>query len=577
MKAHILRFLLMVEAVALLSFAWINSIDYQDQWILAGLEIPFIVFVATYAILFYKERNANWMIIYALLFGLVAILIPNVKYNWFMGVAIDQHIHYSLISNIYSSGFIPAGTTYSDYPAMHLLFAAFSRVAGVSILNAYKFLPAFFWLLYPLVTYSIVKNLGFEKTSIMKYALIISSIPIRPDLSYLVSGTLFGALLTFLILSQLVRIFLRNDAKEWIILLLFTSTLVITHASSSVFLAIVITMIYLVRKKFSPVTLPTLLLIIVMNLSWFDYKAVNLPNDLKGILLRFVNGLVENKIATTPVVSSRFFSLDALSAMKVIVVFYGGDLLLVLLSILGVILLTKKRNVFDSRLRRQLGFMCLYVLINLLIAGAIFLARLQEIGFERTIVSAELVSPVLSGIFLHHTIGQKEHRRILCVLFFSLLFTLAAVEFYQYQPLIPSANNISKDLPLNEPATYINNVNSAYQRYLILHAERYINSGRIACDRVTLDQIIGLTSLNFSRTHLAWYYPFSRLIDNSTSRQGYDYFLIHFPGKGGVILEDARIRTPSLISEAINNSDVVYTNGESYMLTKPFNFLEGSP
>jgi len=97
---------------------------------------------------------------------------------------------------------------------------------------------------------------------------------------------------------------------------------------------------------------------------------------------------------------------------------------------------------------------------------------------------------------------------------------------------------------------------------MIEFAGNYLN-GRIACDLVTREQIKGLTDFSFSVAYITGYYP----LDKSQLEKRYDYFLIHLPGASGPFKEQAEMRTRDLILEAIYNSSVIYTNGESYALT----------
>jgi hypothetical protein len=105
---------------------------------------------------------------------------------------------------------------------------------------------------------------------------------------------------------------------------------------------------------------------------------------------------------------------------------------------------------------------------------------------------------------------------------------------------------------------------------MINYAQGHINTGRIACDSITQNQVLGLTDYNFYKSHIADYYPFSILIDKNTIEQKFDYFLIHLPGKSGNLGVKPEIGTREFIIEATYNSSVLYSDGESYILGKPF-------
>ena len=52
-KLNLSKIFLLFAILLLIGFALALSRDYQDHWILDGLELPFIFFVATFAIVFY--------------------------------------------------------------------------------------------------------------------------------------------------------------------------------------------------------------------------------------------------------------------------------------------------------------------------------------------------------------------------------------------------------------------------------------------------------------------------------------------------------------------------------------------
>jgi len=103
---------------------------------------------------------------------------------------------------------------------------------------------------------------------------------------------------------------------------------------------------------------------------------------------------------------------------------------------------------------------------------------------------------------------------------------------------------------------------------MIAYAEEHIGKGMIACDPVTRNQILGLADYDFSQSHLSGRYPFEGNITEET----FDYFLIHLPGKSGQLGVKPEVGTRDFIFGVIRNSSMIYSNGESYILTSPFVF-----
>ena len=250
----------------------------------------------------------------------------------------------------------------------------------------------------------------------------------------------------------------------------------------------------------------------------------------------------------------RFFELartDMLGAIKTILVFNGADAFLLLMTLGGLMVLLKKRKQVSNTAK-------FLFLISGLMLSFIPFGFLLKVGGFRVLHLASPFFPIFCGIF---TLYAGKKRMWLRAVIFSSIILLATLQLYHCQPLIPPANILSKDLPTSEPIVYATGVNSIYQRQMIEFARDYVG-GRIACDGVTRNQITGLTEFDFSNAHLARYYP----LDKNQPERTYDCFLIHVPGISGGFGEQAEIRTRDLIIEAIYNSSIIYTNGESYIL-----------
>lgn len=579
---RILRFVLIIEMIALLGATAVISRDYQDSWILEGLEIPFFAFMITYIIYVFIEKEITWIIPFALICRSVFLILPNLKYGWFQGVAIDQHSHYRLVQDIYYEGYIPSGRLYSDTPLMHLSFVIYSIITGVPTLYSFKYLPVMAWFIYPLVIYLIMKKLGIMKnSSLLKYVLLMSSIPIYSSLSYVVIGLLFGELLMFLFLYQLIKLLQKKDRRDWFVAIIYGLALVATHSYSSTMFIIALFTMYLmtpllrkflhkhsVQLQLKSLSFTGLLAILLINITWLFHKATNLLQSMIKIMTPYGLRLLGEEVIAREPIPSRFFELiriNFIEGIKVLLVWHGGDILFTLLTLIGIVVIY-----FAKKPRMQSGslvFLSLYVISLWLFLIPGFALRIGGGRWvERIIRLTYPVSPIFSGICLFY-FNKKIRNTKLTIIVISMIMMLATVELYGCQPLVPPASAISKDLPPDEPIGHRVLVNSVYQRTMIEHAERYVSQNTlIAGDDVTRFQILGLTDYNFYRSHVRWYYP----LDKSHPKIHYDYFLIHLPGKSGVFMEKAEMRTRSLISQAIYNSSVVYTNGESYMLAEPF-------
>lgn len=568
--SNILKVLLIVEIVVLLGNAMVISRDYQDSWILEGLEIPFIIFAITYTITFFKEKRVSWMVTLAVICSSVLVLIPNLKYVWFYGRSIDQHGSYSFVNQIYFDGYITdqyknfaAAEIYASIPLMPLSFAIFTIILNIPAVYSMKILPVLWAPIYPLLTYSIVKKLKLAKgTQISKYALFISSLPARAGLTYTVTGSTFGNLLVFLVLFQIVRLLQDNDRRHWTVLLFFIFALAGAHATSSILLAILLSTIALLQN-ISATTVKTYLknsamIATILTVAWLVFsQSTKALETIVNTLSVSISGITGAYYPTTGYIPSRFFELlftDIFGAVRSLVVYNGRDIFLLLLTIAGLIFVLKTKKQTDYILK----FFVLFILLLLL---SLTIGVLLKVGggyWQRGINFATILFPIFSSIFIAMYIRKRAW---IPVVIFSLIILLTTLQFYSCQPLIPRASILSKDLPTDEPLVYVVRVNSIYQRQMIKFAEKYVQAdlNRIASDRVTRNQIMGLTGVNFTYM-VAWHYPLTNV------EFDYDYFLIHLPGKSGGFQEQAEYRTRDLILDIINNSTIAYTNGESYVL-----------
>jgi len=574
---RVLTIALVLEAIILLGTAAAISRDYQDSWILEGLEIPFFTFVVTYVVLASVEERITPIILFALFYRFILLLIPSIKYTWFLGVAVDQHTHYRLFQDIYQNGQVPPiGDLYGPYssvPLIHISFTIFSLVTSIDGVSAFKILPVLLWFVFPLGIYYIIKSLKLTGNSLLKYALVFSSIPVSTGISLVVTSLLFGALFVFLFLLQLVKILENDDRRHWILALTFIIAIVITQTYSSILLAIILFGLFSCKFMFRPLRVnalrllrsPLMVTIIVVNLVWLTYVAVDALAQGTFIFSSYLSAMFELGTAKQAI-PTRFFALGLIDMFRILLVYHGGDALVLFLTAIGVAVALRK---FRSS-KSPLVSLALYSMLLFLVLLIQIVTRFGGTELYRVVGFLLIVSPIFSAILLDY-LNRKLHSKKLAIFFILALAVLAPLQLYGCQPLLPSANVVSKNLPADQPISYVNSVNSVYQRSMIVHAEKYVLGGtKIASDRTTQNQLMGLTSYAFSQSHITWFYPFSVLIEEPPKISEYNYFLIHLPGKSAVFHNKAEISTRNLVIEAVNGSNIIYSNGESYMLAEPF-------
>jgi len=577
----VLRAVLIIDIIVLLGFAIALSRDYQDSWILEGLEIPFIVFVATYIAYCFVEDKISWTIIFVLIARCVFLIIPNLKYTWFQGVNFDQNYHFRIIQDIYNKGYVPAGYSYSGTPFMHLLADAYSITTGSSVLFTFKYLPIMSWLLFPLVTYSIVRLAAPRNQLVLKYAVLVSSIPVEPTLSLVVVGTTFGALLTISLLSQFVRALHMNTRSYALVAIISVCALVIAHSYSVTLLAAGLLMTYLAgRSEFvkdklkmfgsDRLYMKILLLLIVLDAAWLMFSAHAFFLSGTQIVQQWANAIFGAKPAggSFTDISWSFFGLSFANQLRIVTVFYGGTLLSLLLTFFGI--LVARRIFHTSKILSFMSAMLLSVWLFFVVQIVSSSARAGLFEYGRLFDFSYIFAPIFVGVLLYY-LQERLHSVKLNFLLCLLLVAVVVIELYGCQPLLPIANSVRSNLPSDEYIIYVGEVNSVYQRSMIVHAEKHIRTGMIACDSVTENQILGLTEYNFSQSHL-WGYPFDERGRTRLKTEKFDYLLIHVPGKSGSPKVAPEVGTRSFVLAVAQNSSVIYSNGESYVLAGPFMF-----
>jgi hypothetical protein len=537
--------------------------DYQDSWILEGLEIPFVLFVIVYSIAFFFEKRISWMVALALIGRTVFLLIPNLKYVWFQGTFIDQNVQYALANYLFNQGHIAtgfaSGQPYIATPLIHVSFSIFSTILNVPVVDSMKYLPVLWSLMYTLLTYVILRAIGFPR-GILKYVLFFSSVPFSAE-QYTVTGSLFGFLLAFLILSTIVQIFQKSDRRYWIICTIFVFALAAAHSVTSVILAVSLLAIMLLervwhfgKQSYWRASIPLVVTLIVAT--WLMFLAsTTLQTIVNTIFVSAPRGMTPH----SDYISPTFFEhlrVNPLSAARSFIVFYGATALSLVLTLVALLFLVKWRKKLNNAANFILVFG--WFTLFLIVAG-----YLMKVGAPRAVDFAGLLFPVFAGVVVLR-IGKKEWvRKLILPVIFSAILLLATIQLYGCQPLISSANVLYKEVPAEVPISYVNVVNSIYQRQMIEFATNHIK-GIIAAVDPTASQIVGLAGTNFSIANLVSYYP----IDKNQAVQKYDFFLINLPGKSGGPPQDVQpaLQATKIISEYIQNSSIVYTNGESFVL-----------
>ncbi len=571
---------MIVEAILLLIYTSSISRDYQDCWILEGLELPYAIFIITSIFYFMIERQSNWLILLTVIVRATLSLIPNLKYLWFQGVEIDQYNLYKLALVTFNEGNIAQDMLYSGTPLFPLSMTIFSIVTGLSILQSMKYFPLMLWVTYPIWIFIITNKLNLG-SSITKYALILSFITIKGTSSYIVIGSMFGALFVLQTLILFYYLFDNKNRNIWIVITLFITVLIGGHTVSSLILSAILSMVFVMLSilnyfynkfpinKIKP-SFISMASVIIMSLTWFSIVTTNFFRYaiifFEGSILKILN--IPFPYMTQPFVPSRIWEISLFDKLRVILVYYGADIFLLLVMAVVALIVIRDRELINNQGLIFL-FLCEIAFGSLLITGLFLNLGANWLG--RILRYALVFAPIFTGILIAK-IGHERHRKMMYVMVMSLLSIFTTLSFYRCQPIIPAAISLGEDLPDDIPLVYVNQVNTAYRRYLTYHAIQYIpGQNIIATDRITGNLYFGLADPDLYGDQ-GFIYPLFQVPLRSFGREIIepDYFLIPFPGISGKLLEQAQNRTKSYILSIIYDSqyNVVYSNAESYLLQR---------
>jgi hypothetical protein len=578
-----IKYLLLIFGVINIVFVFdvlLNRRGYQDTWILQDIFLPTIIYILAFVFVAVKIDDNRILVFVCAAFLMTLNAIPNLKYDLFQGT-FDAAAHYGFANQILSTGFVQNyglyASTYYDFPGMHIFLSAVSLVLGVNLVTTMSLVTSVIYGPIPFLFY-FVTNGVFDK-KIQKYVIISSGLP-ATLMSYSLSGSTFGIIL----LVALVCVFLKRNLTNYngkaytVVLLLLGFGLLFTHAVSIVslvaFLALMLILIEIfafVMKNHSSTSfvrasLGIFAIISVSLLAWLDLKA----NSVFQLLVQIGQSYLVRNVIKTPAPST-FFQMPLIDELTFLVMYYASIAVFSVLMVAGLLVLVKKRPFRNSRLREQLYLPLICFLGGILIfAGFDSLTGRTE--YIRFVYYALALSPLLVGLFLwfldQHFKNVHKKTWIKSLILFAVIFSIISISLisiFPYQPMTPTANDISKSLPANEYIFDFREVNTIYQLDEVHFAEEFSPANAIiACDRVTRWQIAGFANVTFYDQTL-WYSP----LDTNLTSLGlkWDICLLHYDGKAGPLNEYVANRTRAAVDEFRNTAgDTVYDNGQSFII-----------
>jgi len=579
-------YLLVFYVAVAMSFFYVVSLNqrnYQDVWILDGIVVPTAIFVCFSLIVEMLIHENRKLVIFAAFFLFAMSLIPGLKYESFCG-CFDSPAHFRFTNEMVSLGHIPENEYYSNKyggnPGMHIFMSCVSTVSGIPVNDVFKFVFPAVLSIVPFIIYFITKDL--LSYAIQRYTIIASGFPIIT--AYVVWGTNLGMIpYLFLIAIFLRRIFAKRRAREFLLLFALVGFgLIISHAVAALFAAflllgtpLVLKLLHRIRTKTSMPFLsrflgstsmvPPLLYVALLATWWINMSNINLE-----ILAGYMRTLFTGATMTAPI-PVRFYQVPILARLRVLTVFHLADFVMGVLSLLGLFIFLRKSRRKDFSHETQAIYLLLTVLLGIIVLflSFQFAFRFGALQYGRFVDYAIPLCSPLAGLALWRLNRSLPslNIRIRNLAFASFLFVLVScclVSFLRCQPLVPTADVLSSDLPENEYLVDVGMINTIYQIKMISFAERYCSNATITSDSVTMTQIWGFSDHSFYSRRIREN-PLTTIQDQNSE---WNMFLLH-TRRAGPLQEGVEYRTRERIEDLrLKTGNVIYDNGESFLISR---------
>jgi lipid-A-disaccharide synthase-like uncharacterized protein len=554
----------------------------QDGWILDGILLPFMGFIVVFLIVLWMENDNQWVAILCSLAVIVILLVPGLKYKQVYGEAIDGVVHYRMIHDLITTG-KPSSNIYQAIAGMHSWLASMGITGGLSASTIVKIGFPLSGGMIPLLVYWVCRRIHMA-VDLSKYIISLSCLAMYPFHS--ITGTGFTLVPLLLFLSVLLlREYYCNTTSERIIYtliaLLVLVQLTIWHSTTPLILLLLLVsvsltpvLIWLItgRKKRTRINARFLQFGFLALILILGYHTIEIDPVFKVVFSRLYQLVIAENTATY-IIPANLFKLTLIEALRVYLVMYGRDALMVILAVLGLFIIWRQRSHFEP-------FLPAYAFWSLIILTFIISIPLNFVGvdFRRLIWIPLAISPFFAGPVLQwcHQKGLSQKRYaqwIGHVVGFLLTFIAVGVfviEFFIYQPLIPKSKSLSPDTP-DEYSVWLVQVNSAFQQRMITFAETNANpTTRFNIDVLGYRQFIRYYGSTKGRGLYTTLAANSKTTAPRTD-EGNRLFLLHLPGKAGGFAEQVQYRSSKYLTQLRDTVgwELIYDNGESFILQIP--------
>ncbi len=566
-----------ITALFYIYYVLSNRRDYQDSWILQDIFVSTSIFVLVFAVTVILSNDNRITVLICSSFVIIMNLVPAMKYESFYGIA-DVTFHYRFVNEIMNSGYVPGNTDYSGTPGMQIFISLFSLFLGISSNLGFKYTIPISFGVFPFIIYFISNKL-IKNNKLQKYIIISSGFPIVT--AYYLLGTIFPLLMLIFIGPLLIIEILYKESKiEYkLILIIILFTILISHTVTSLLFLIlsIISLILLtlydkfhkirqidfrmLRKGFCIL----LLFSAILYIFWWMYESEFLFSIFVKSSMKTVQHFFVNTDFRKEPVPQRFFEISFISKIQILSIYHLKDIIIMIFSLSGIFIFFKKKIKLNKLNIIFYLYVISFLIAILIILGFEFLIKYGDLEYYRFIDYGIIFSPFFVGLSLYRLSG-KLNSTIIEILIIFIVIISALIQFFPYQPFVPKASIINSKINDEEPLMYFHHVNTVYQKDMISFASSYSsNKTIIASDIVTRLQLISFFNQSFNNigsknSTLLWFSPLT------TEKLKWNLFLLHWNGKSGPFTERAEYRSDANISQRRNNKNVIYDNGEAFII-----------
>lgn len=571
--------LLAGAAVWLLAAAANQRRDWQDEWILADIVLPYVGFVTVATIVLLLEQDNRVIAITSSAVAAVLLILPAVKYVQPYGITVDAVTHLQTVVTLLQEGHMSSSATYAAIPGIHAVLAETGLLSGLPAEALIGYVLPLVNALMPLFMYFLMRRTGMPEETI-KPTVLISCFAVIPG--FRPNGSAFAVLPLFLVLSAVLLFVYYSSSRQeraayCLVAIIGTLQLIIWHSTTPFMLAA-----SLLIASFSPwligrrslvrprwiIMAEIVLFALFSLLTTLVYHWLVNDRVWRAVLATVqVLGATEQEIVSA--VPQRMFEISLLDRVIVAFMIHGRDGVLAACAAAGCIVILFHRKQWQKQLPLYAFF--------LLSALAFCLAVLYSVGgagYRRFTLAPIAMSPLfVAPLFWwapHVTRNRVFVDKFTLLARTTIVVTLAAAwtaQVYVCQPLVPTAENL---LPggSNDTLLWLQEVNTRYQKDMIEFVQQHTSpTTSIAADIVSKRQYERYFGPQVIGPHR--FFQIKRQ-DQWLHTDDVDLVLLHRPGRAGSYGEQVEIRSGDAI-EAWRDRwgfNLVYDNGQSFVVSK---------